>query len=823
LVLGGSASDDGLPELPGQLSVAWTQITGACGVVFADASQAITTATFPVPGTYTLQLVADDGIATSADERTIELSAEPIENRPPVAIDDTGNTNEESTVTLAVAANDTDPDSNLNSASTNTNCATCTLPDNGTLVNNGNGSIDYTPTSGFVGDDSFVYEICDTELLCDTATATITVTGTSNTLPAVAITAPVDGATVTEGTVLTFTGTASDAEDGDITGALSWSSSLDGPLSGSGGSVMATLSVGTHTITASVTDAGGLSGSAAITVMVSLQGNNAPVVTITAPADGSSVTEGTVVTFTGMASDVEDSGLTTGISWSSSLDGPLQGSGGSVMATLSAGTHSITASVTDSGGLPGSDAITVDVFPDGGLQQTLDIRVAAGADDAEEISSGRTSLTSSDLELVFDREDQTVGLRFNGIAIPPGALITEAYIQFTVDEVDSEATSLTIEGEASSNAAPFTKTVFDISSRARTVANAAWVPAPWTAVGEADTAQRTTDLSGIVSQIINAQGWASGNSLAFIISGSGKRVAESFNGDAANAPLLHVSFFNSGGNAFPSLNITAPTDGTVVSEGTELTFSASASDIEDGDVSASTTWTSSLDGALPGSGSGITATLSVGTHVITANAVDSTGQPASDMISVIVTPAGGTLQTLDIQINTGADDAEEKATGSVSLSSSDLELIFDKTDQTVGLRFSNVTIEPGAVIVDAWVQFTVDEASSGGTELLLQGEASPDAQGFTNSTNNISSRPRTNAQVDWSPVPWQTVGVAGPDQRTPNLAGIISEIINGGGWSSGNALALVVTGSGERVAESANGQPGGAPILHINYVSSGTN
>jgi len=78
-------------------------------------------------------------------------------------------------VTIDVAANDSDPNGNLDPASANTTCATCSGPANGTLVNNGDGTFDYTPNPGFIGNDNFVYEMCDTVAVCDTAMVTITV------------------------------------------------------------------------------------------------------------------------------------------------------------------------------------------------------------------------------------------------------------------------------------------------------------------------------------------------------------------------------------------------------------------------------------------------------------------------------------------------------------------------------------------------------------------------------------------------------------------------------------------------------------------------
>jgi hypothetical protein len=61
------------------------------------------------------------------------------------------------------------------------------------------------------------------------------------------------------------------------------------------------------------------------------------------------------------------------------------------------------------------------------------------------------------------------------------------------------------------------------------------------------------------------------------------------------------------------------------------------------------------------------------------------------------------------------------------------------------------------------------------------------------------------------------VGEAGPDQRTPDITLIIQEIVNRPGWTSGNALAIIVTGTGERVAEAYDEDQAAAPLLHVAY------
>jgi uncharacterized protein YjiK len=177
-----------------------------------------------------------------------------------------------------------------------------------------------------------------------------------------------------------------------------------------------------------------------------------------------------------------------------------------------------------------------------GATRGVDVRVKAGSDDAEERAGGSVGLTSSDLEMVMDGTvRQTVGIRFKGLAIPAGATITKAWIQFVADEGQSEATALAIRAQAAGNAATFTTGSANLSSRPRTSASVSWSPPAWTA-GAAGAAQRTPDLAAIVQEVVRRRGWASGNALAFVLTGTGHRTAKSFEAGAGVAPLLHVEY-----------------------------------------------------------------------------------------------------------------------------------------------------------------------------------------------------------------------------------------------------------------------------------------
>lgn len=172
---------------------------------------------------------------------------------------------------------------------------------------------------------------------------------------------------------------------------------------------------------------------------------------------------------------------------------------------------------------------------------TLDTAVSIGSDDAEQrIGNGAMDLTSSDLELMTDSVVQTVGLRFTNIPIPAGSTIQNAYIQFRSDETASGVTNVTIYGQDHRFPGTFTTGAFNISNRAKTTQSVAWSIPAWTSTNLTGVAQRTPDLSSIVSAIVNRGDFAAGNAMAFIFTGGGRRTADSLEDNWS--PRLHVDY-----------------------------------------------------------------------------------------------------------------------------------------------------------------------------------------------------------------------------------------------------------------------------------------
>lgn len=106
-------------------------------------------------------------------------------------------------------------------------------------------------------------------------------------------------------------------------------------------------------------------------------GNTAPLVAISSPSHGASFVGGISITFTGSVADGEQDGLAASLTWTSSRDGQI-GTGSSFsLSNLTYGTHTITATVTDNGGLSGSSTVNITVTdPGGGGGPTIDLALA---------------------------------------------------------------------------------------------------------------------------------------------------------------------------------------------------------------------------------------------------------------------------------------------------------------------------------------------------------------------------------------------------------------------------------------------------------------
>lgn len=121
--------------------------------------------------------ICDNGMPVLCDQAvvTVTVSEVIVGNNQIIANDDVAVTNMNTPVVTNVLANDVDVENQINNSTLNVTVN----PTNGTTsVNTTTGEITYTPATGYFGNDSYTYAICDAgtpAITCDTAVVNVTV------------------------------------------------------------------------------------------------------------------------------------------------------------------------------------------------------------------------------------------------------------------------------------------------------------------------------------------------------------------------------------------------------------------------------------------------------------------------------------------------------------------------------------------------------------------------------------------------------------------------------------------------------------------------
>jgi YVTN family beta-propeller protein len=286
------------------------------------------------------------------------------------------------------------------------------------------------------GEHQIILLATDGQGLTGFAEVNITIEPGGNLSPVTVISSPQTGSAFAIGSSVTFTGTASDPEDGVLPGSsLTWISSIDDEL-GTGASLTTDqLSPGAHNIVLMAKDS--RDAGAFDTVSISL--SYPPTAEILSPLDGTSFPVGAPIEFSGSANDPEDGVLpSSALLWRSSLEEDPIGVGAIfVIRNLRLGTHQITLIASDQLGLADSVEVTIEVVavPDTVVSTisvgSAPLRVAVDplSDIAYLTNSGDNSLSVVDLQSL--NETNRIGVGNNPIGLAISQSLGRVYIANT--------------------------------------------------------------------------------------------------------------------------------------------------------------------------------------------------------------------------------------------------------------------------------------------------------------------------------------------------------------------------------------------------------
>ncbi len=188
-----------------------------------------------------------------------------------------------------------------------------------------------------------------------------------------------------------------------------------------------------------------------------------------------------------------------------------------------------------------------------------------------------------------------------------------------------------------------------------------------------------------------------------------------------------------------------------------------------------------------------------GIYYFVVTAVDQGGNESepSDPVQVVVG-----VTEVQVQIASGPEDAGPEPSVCAYATSWNEIYFGECTDGsliTSGFRFGNVPVPQNAQIVEAYLEFTVDGPYDVPLQVRIYGEASGDAQPFSDA-DRPENRPRTQASVLWT-IPADDHWELGMTRRTPDLATLVQEIVSRSDWQPYHGMAFILN-----TVSSASGQ-----------------
>lgn len=157
--------------------------------------------------------------------------------------------------------------------------------------------------------------------------------------------------------------------------------------------------------------------------------------------------------------------------------------------------------------------------------------------------------------------------------------------------------------------------------------------------------------------------------------------------------------------------------------------------------------------------------------------------------------------------------------------SNDLELGYDPqhAPQLVGIRFSDVSIPQGATIQEAFLTFTAFSNPNTGTvtdlPLTIAAQASATPGPFPGDASSEGSFNISSRTLAGPPIAWAITGAwtDGTTYNTPNVASTLQQVVDLGDWTTGGAVAFVISPTDLESVAFRRAAAGTSPTLTVTY------
>lgn len=167
------------------------------------------------------------------------------------------------------------------------------------------------------------------------------------------------------------------------------------------------------------------------------------------------------------------------------------------------------------------------------------------------------------------------------------------------------------------------------------------------------------------------------------------------------------------------------------------------------------------------------------------------------------------MTILTVNVASGNDDGEERSSGTMSLTGTTLTV--NEAGEMIGMRFLNVTVPKNSTINSAVLTFNIGSASYDDPDVNWKAEDADNAAAFAATSNNFTPRTLTTAVVT------QTATGIGTGNKTITLTSLVQEVVERGGWVSGNALNIFAVGRSTSEFRPRSYEAGYPASLEINY------